>query len=133
MRRAFAVLMVSCLACSSASARPRHWYTNWKWWAGEAAIVGSLVADGRSTCLGYSRGLVEANPLARGTRSCASAVSILLTAGTVYTGLHVESYRTLENDPSKAWRAVSLVSVPAVVCAFHCTIAARNYDRLPER
>lgn len=133
MRRVSVLVLVLAACCSSVDARPRHWYTSAKWWAGEAVIVGALVADGRSTCLGMSRGLVERNAIGYGSRSCGGAVAVLAVGGAAYTTLHAFSERLLRDDPSRAWRTVSLVTVPVIACAFHCTAAAQNYAKLPPR
>lgn len=133
MRRAPSAVLAVLLFASPCLAAPHHWYKSGKFWIGEAVIVGSLVADGRSSCVGFSRGLVEGNPLARGSRSCGEAVSVLALGGAVYTGLHVWAARLNYNEPSRAWRILGAVEVPVTVCAFHCTAAARNYEKLPAR
>lgn len=130
MKRAFSAVLVLFACSASLDARPRHWYTDWRLWAGEAAIVGALVADGRSTCLGFRQGLVEGSPLARGSRSCGAAIGALVAAGSVYTTLHVTSVRLLRDDPSRAWRTAGYAAVPAVACFFHCRAAVHNYNLL---
>lgn len=133
MRRLATLALLFMVAVPAAHAHPRHWYTDWRTWAGEAAIVGSLIADGRSTCLGFSRGLTEGNFLDHGSRSCGHAIAILTAGGAIYTGLHIWEAKLNHDEPSKAWRTVGYLSVPVVVCAFHCTAAARNYEKLPPR
>jgi hypothetical protein len=133
MKRAIVLLLAGIVLAAPAHARPRHWYTDWKWYAGEAVIVGAVVADGRSTCLGFSRGLVENNPLARGSQSCGASVGALTVGAVAYTGLHAW-YHTLPSDSTpKFWKAVNVVAIPIVVCSFHCTAAINNYAQLPPR
>lgn len=122
------VLVAWLLFAVPASARPRHWYTDWKWWVGESVIVTAVVLDGKSTCDGFKRGLVEGNFVLRGSTSCGKNLGLLVVEGAVQTGLHAESYRLLRDDPSPTWRAVSLVTVPVIACSFHCTAAARNFS-----
>jgi hypothetical protein len=129
MRFIFGWFLVLIFCVQGVDARPRHWYTDWHWWAGEAVIVGAVIADGRSTCQGFSRGLVEGNPLDRGAHNCGSAAGMLAVGGSIYTVLHIESYRILQNDESRAWRGLSLVTIPAIACAFHCTAAVNNFHK----
>lgn len=133
MRRLAVLLVLASVVPACTPARPRHWYKDWRVWAGEAMIVGSLVADGRSTCLGFSRGLVEGNAIGRGGRSCGQAVSILAVGGGIYTGLHIWENKLNEGETSKPWRAAGYLSIPVIVCSFHCTAAALNYEKLPPR
>lgn len=128
MRAAISAVLVLFLCSASVQARPRHWYTDAKLWLGEAAIIGSLVADGRSTCVGFRHGLVEGSPLDRGTRSCGASIGVLVAAGSVYTALHVESVRLRRDDPSRPWRIAGYTAVPVIACAFHCTGAIHNYN-----
>lgn len=132
MRIALALLLA--LLCSARmEASPRHWYSDGKFWIGEAVIVASTFADARTTCKGFSRGLVEGNPLAQNSNSCGSAIAILSIGTVIYSGLHVASYRILQDDNSKRWRALSLITVPAIACAFHCAAAVHNAQITPAR
>lgn len=133
MRRLAVLLVLASVVPACTPARPRHWYKDWRVWAGEAMIVGSLVADGRSTCLGFSRGLVEGNAIGRGGRSCGQAVSILAVGGGLYTTYHLWLAKLNEDETSKPWRAAGYLSIPVIACSFHCTAAALNYEKLPPR
>jgi hypothetical protein len=128
-----ALVLALAVASSPIAARPRHWFTDWRGWAGEAVIVGSVIADGRSSCVGYSHGLVEAGPLRSGQHSCAQAVSLLAVGGAVYTGLHIWQLRLNEDEPSWKWRTAGYLTMPATVCGLHCTAAAHNYRLIGQR
>jgi hypothetical protein len=123
-------LFLALLCCGTISARPRHWYSDPKFWIGEAVIVGSTYADARTTCNGFGRGYVEGNPLDRGAHNCGAAIGILSIGTGIYTGLHIASYRMLQDDTSKAWRGVSLVTVPAIAFGFDGVSAIRNARKI---
>jgi hypothetical protein len=127
------VILAILLASTPCSARPRHWYTDWHTWAGEAVIVGALVADGRSTCTAFNHGLVEGNFLLAGSHNCGQAVSVLAVGGGIYTGLHIWDVKLNETEPNKYWRFVGHWSIPIIACSFHCTAAALNYEKINAR
>jgi hypothetical protein len=133
MQRILSALVVCLLASGSVEARPAHWYTDWKTIAGLAAIAGSLYADGKSTCTGYGRGLVEGGALGSGTHNCAAAIGVLSAAGIAYGGIHIWLRNEAWNETSRPWQIFERVGMPAIACAVHCSIAAHNYQILPPR
>jgi hypothetical protein len=126
MRKALAVLFVSLMACAAADARPRHWYTDWKMYAGVAGIAGPLIADGVTTCNGLAQGGVESNGFARGSHSCAKVSLQLAAAAGYYTAIHIFTVRYFEHDPRTVYRDLSLIDAPIIVCAIHCSAAVTN-------
>lgn len=132
MHRAIPALLVLLFASTPCLARPKHWYKDWHTYVGEAAIIGSLLADGRSSCLGYSRGLVEGNALLHGSTSCGKAAAVLTVGGGIYTGLFIWEEKLNRGETNKWWLFAGDYSMPAIACAFHCTAAIKNYEKLPE-
>lgn len=130
MRQVIAVIVLVIVTASAASAEPRKWYKSGKWWAGEAVIVGALVADGQSTCRMFKYGYYEANWILHGSRSCGQAVGLLVGVGALDTTFHWAGYRLMRNDPSPLWRASQYFVVPAIVAVGHGGAAIHNY-RLP--
>jgi len=133
MRKAFLAMLVLLVASASVDAAPRHWYSDARWWAGEAVIVGSVIADGRSTCTAFGRGEVEWSILARGTTSCKRITLSLVGAASAYTVGHAVSYKLVENDPSRTLRTIRFFTVPAVIFFAHGTAAIHNYQTLQPR
>lgn len=131
--RILLITLCALLCGAQVDARPRHWYTDKQFWLGEAVIIGATVADAKTTCDGFHRGLVEGNPLDRGSHSCGATIGLLSIGTVVYSTLHIASYRMLQDDDSRRWRALSLVAVPAIACAFHCSAAIHNANLGPAR
>jgi hypothetical protein len=130
MRLIIIPLICALLVCGTADARPKHWYTDWKVYVGLGVITGAVIADGQSTCLAFSHGYVEAGHFGRGNTSCAKATIGVTAAGALYGTTYILQARHFEESNSRAWRAISLVALPAIVVAGHGSAAIHNYDLL---
>lgn len=121
-----ALALISC-AGANLHAEPSWLHRHWRTIAGDAVIIGALVADGHSTCRGFAHGLVEGNRLARGSHNCGATIGILAGAGVGYVTLNYFSHRLMHDDPNKYWRFAGYWSVPAIVAAGHGGAGWHNY------
>ena len=96
-----------------AGAKPRHWFTDPKWWGGEVVIGLSTAADGATTAHGLSLGLAESNPLLGGHPRNGVIIGAGLSYFAIATAIHVTAWKLLRNDPNKVWRNSRYFIVPA--------------------
>ena len=94
----------------------KRWYKSKQWWAGEALMVGAIAGDARTTSHRCA-GCVESNPILGGNPSAKAVYGLAAVNLTVQTTLHWWSYNLGKNDPSAAWRAVSLWGQPVAIGA----------------
>lgn len=128
MKRFATLAAIVFLVPAVAQARPKHFYEDWKWWAGESVIIAAVALDGHSTCQGFNRGLVENNFLARGSTSCGRTAGSLVAGAGFYTALHLLDRKYVADGQSRVWDFLGYTEVPIVACAIHCTAAAHNYS-----
>lgn len=146
--------VLALLLASSAAARPKHWYKDPKWWAGEALIGAAIAADAHSTSRGVGMGLVESNTWALGARPSNTRIAgISLGYFAIQTALHASAWhvthhvpladscsewidpptgrkisRCTEFDQDRlGWRIVGYTAIPAVVLIINGHNAAKNY------
>lgn len=138
-----AVVLLLALAVP-AQAAPKHFWRDWKWWAGEAVIATSLALDAHSSCRGISMGYYEGNRLLYGSRSCAAVSGAAAGGFAFYTTLHALAWHCesnigwkcygLNQDDGKyrkAWQTFAYTGIPATAVAFNLRAAIHNY-KLPE-
>lgn len=79
------------------------------------AFLTVQTADVTTTCVGFSRGLAEGDPLR--PRSCVgvSALQGLTAAGTVYFGEHL-------NEPQRRWYYILLTGISAAVVVHNVSL-----------
>lgn len=126
------ILLAICLALAlpiNGYAKPKHWYTSKKFWAGEAVIGLSVFLDYQSTQRNHAFG--ESNRIFNGVvgnnPSTARVAGFGLTAFAVESATHVALYKLSENDPSKYWRFAGLTAQPAISFGVHVPAAIHNY------
>jgi hypothetical protein len=129
MSKLTVVGMTMCLltAAASAEARPKHWYKDWKWWAGEAVIAGAFVADSYSTSLAQSRRVgIETNPFLGPHPNNGAIARLSLTGFAIETTLHAYMWH-LSNEDTKGWRAFGYTAVPGAGAVILGRSAAHNF------
>ncbi len=94
---ALAVIVLFLLAVP-AQASPRHWYSDAKWWAGTAVIVGATALDVQSTCRNFGRGYVEGDFVIRGSTSCGEVSGIAFSAAAFSVGMHALAWHCQQED-----------------------------------
>lgn len=122
-------LVVAALA-RSADATPRHWYTDKKWWVGEAVIVGSTMADAASTCRGVGRGGVEQNMILGPSPSCGHVFAFEVGATGYWTFFHALDWHLMngENPDAKlGWRVFGYTVIPIAAFAVNGSAAIQNF------
>jgi hypothetical protein len=127
MKRIAAALLLASLLPASCLAAPGFWRRHWQEVAGDGLIVLATVNDGYSTCQGFSRGLVEASRLGRGSHSCGLTVGVLAGATVFYGIMNRLSNHELNDDPGKVWRFAGHWTIPAIAAGYHGEAAIHNY------
>jgi hypothetical protein len=111
----------------SAEARPKHWYKDWKWWAGEAVIAGAFVADSYSTSLAQSHHVgIETNPLLGPRPNNGAIAGMSLTGFAIETSLHAYLWHSCIDD-TKAWRVTAYTALPTAGVLIIGRSAAHNF------
>jgi hypothetical protein len=128
-KRFVGILLLAALLCGSADAQPKHWYTDWKWWAGEAVIGAAIAADAHSTSRGIGLGLTERNTWAFGPRPSNGRIAgVSLGYFAIQTTLHAAAWHVERNETNKYWNTAKYVGVPAAVAIINGHNAVRNYQ-----
>jgi len=133
--RVASVLVVLLLTASLAQAqyqsegKHRHWYTDWKWWVGEAAIAGLRAADGHSTARARSRctGCVETNPFLGKHPQNGGIIAISSVGFAIETGLHIASWKNCPSE-SRAWQIACASLAPGIDAAISLRGIVHNYS-----
>lgn len=125
--------LICCLAllslAASAEARPKHWYTDKKWWVGTALMGAAIAADAHSTSRGVGMGLQERNTWAFGSRpSNARIAGISLGYFAIQTSLHAAAWHVERNETSKPWNVLKYTALPTTVLVINGHDAAKNYQ-----
>lgn len=98
-----------------------------KWWVGEAVILGTLAADGQSTCRAFGQGYHESNPILQNTSRCRNVALFVAGAAVAQTVAHLLVHRYSQRIDGKWWHLQGYVAIPAVVVAIHGSAAIHNY------
>jgi len=114
------------------NAKEKHWYSDWLWWVGEAAIAAAFAADAHSTALVRDRcpGCRETNPVPGphpSNRRLVMGSGIVLFGSA--TALHIASWKACP-DPSreyKSWHVACDALIPAIAASFVVPAAVHNY------
>jgi hypothetical protein len=136
--RVTSLLLALLLSCGVVQAQHRwnakekHWYSDWLWWVGEAAIAAAFAADAHSTALVRYRcpGCRETNPVLGphpGNRRLVMGSGIVLFGSA--TALHIASWKACP-DPSreyKSWHVACDTLIPAIAASFVVPAAVHNY------
>jgi len=133
------IALVLCLVfgCVTEAAPRKHWFTDPKWWAGEAAIAAAIVADSHSTA-SRPPGAVESNWLLGRNPSNRKVALVSLGYFGIQTSLHAAAWHVTHHVPLAdgsgyaqdrlGYRAVGYLGVPFVVGILSGHAAARNYE-----
>jgi len=121
-----------CDADYQAWVRPRlgdRWYKDKTWWAGETlGVLLPLALDADSTIRNQSQGCIESNPLLGSHPSNAKIIGVTVVGAGIQTTLYWLSYRLSHNDPSRTWRIIGQLGVPAAVWSTNGRSAINNYQ-----
>jgi len=111
---------------------PKHFYSDWKWWAGEAVIAAAIAADVRSSILVLDRcpQCTEQNPLLGKRPSHKKLIGVGLAAIGIESGLHIANWHLGHDDPNRFWRGMAYWSVPVIVGSMEGYYAHHNYGLL---
>jgi len=127
MRRSALFTLLLFTLASSVEARPRHWYTDKKWWVGEFFVAASIGADAASTVQRTGR-QVEGNHLLGKNPSRRSVIGVAVLSMSIQTSLHAEAWHiTVGEDDTKPWRLVAYTGVPIICMSIYGTAAVHNY------
>jgi hypothetical protein len=127
MNRTLAIAAIVLLAVVPVEASPRHWFTDKKWWVGEAIIATSVALDAHSTCQAVGRG-VETSIAFPGPRSCGATAGISFGAFGFYTALHAAEWHVGHEDPNRVIRGLTPWMISAAVAPIHLHAAVHNYS-----
>ena len=129
MKRVTAILiaMLWLTMPGSAWSKPRHWYSDPKFWMGEAVIAGALIADGATTVNGLHRGMMETNPILGAHPSTARVAGYDVTLFAGYTAANAAEHHLTRNE-SKPWRVAGYVAIPAIAASAHGYAAIHNSE-----
>jgi len=112
--------------------KPRHWYTDWKWWVGEAAIAGIRFADAHSTALARSRcaGCIETNPIIGKHPGNGDIIALSSVGFGIETALHIASsvHCPDVNWDSRPWRIACDALMPGIDAAISVPDIVHNYS-----
>lgn len=127
MKRALlCILVLSFLPLAAqAQSKPKHFFQEKKWWIGEAVILASVAVDYAYSSRAISSGFQEGNILLGPYPSTGRMVGIGFAVAGFWTAVHAGSYEIMKNDPSPAWRNLSLMSTPIEAGIIHGYGAAR--------
>ena len=124
----FAAVLLLLVFAGSTEARPRHWYKDWRWWAGEAVIGAAIAADAHSTSRGIGQGLRESNTWVFGSKPSNGRIAgISLGYFAFQSTLHAVAWHVERNETNKFWNVAKYTGVPATVAIINGHAAARNY------
>ena len=92
-----AVLML-ILSVPGQAAPKKHWYTDAKWWAGTAVILGVSALDVQSSCRAFAEGYHEENFVIRGSQSCGQVSGFGFSFAALSVGLHAMAWHCQQDD-----------------------------------
>jgi hypothetical protein len=137
------ILMASPM---SASAAPKHFYRDWRWWIGFGVVAVTDILDAHSTCVAFDKGIAYRegrDPLIRGSRSCGDVVKVATLGFAIHTTLHaiiwhcsessfhpIKCYGMNDNESRyrNIWQPIQLATIPVINMASHLPAAIHNYQ-----
>src|SRR3974390_676398 len=127
MRKTLIVLTLFVTSAIPAFGSPKHWYTDKKWWVGEAVIVTAVALDMNSTAGAIHRGGWETNVFLCPHPSTRRIAIMGTAAGGYWTFFHALDWHFFHDD-SKGFRIFSYTAIPAIAVATHVPAAINNYS-----
>jgi len=131
-----AIVAALLLIPAQLEARPKHWYKDWKWWAGEAVIAAAIAADAHSTA-SRPPGYIESNWAFGRNPSNRRVAGISLGYFGIQTALHAGAWHFSHHVPTTdpqiyvedrlGWRIFGYAGVPATVAIINGRAAVKNY------
>lgn len=114
---------------SIGAARPRHWFTDKKWWLGEFFIAAAIGADAHSTVQRTGR-QIEGNHLLGRDPSRVKVIGLATLSFGLQTTYYAACWHlTTGEDDAKGWRIVGYTAIPVtVVSIYGLKGAIHNYQ-----
>lgn len=106
---------------------PKHWYTDWEWWAGETILLSEQFGDSYTTANRCNR-CQETNFLLGNNPSDSKIVAFSMVAAGLFTTLHIVSWKFCPdpNRRSRGWRFACNATQPAISSAFRIHTILHN-------
>lgn len=118
MRKTLATAVALIFLATPLAAKPKHFYSDKKWWIGVGVIGAVALLDGISSEHAYNRGAVEvgwdASPLIGAHPSPAASAGYCFGEFAVGAAFHWGAWKATHNDTSKYWRFAGYTTVPAI-------------------
>ena len=113
----------------SAEARPKHFFTDKKWWIGEFFIAAAIGADAHSTVIRTNR-QTEGNIFLGRNPSRAKVIGLASLSMGLQTSYYALCWHlTTGEDDTKGWRIVGYTAIPTeVVAIYGLKGAIHNYQ-----
>lgn len=119
---ALALLLVAPLA----GAAPKHWYSDKKWWAGEAVIGAAVFLDMHSTSQALHNGNTESNFLLGPHPSDGRVAAFGVGAFAYWTTAHAVDWHFFHNE-LLGFRIFGYTAIPTAALITHLPAAIHNY------
>ena len=122
------LLAILLLIAFPAEARPKHFFSDKKWWVGEFFIAAAIGADAHSTVQRTGR-QIEGNHLLGPNPSRAKVIGLASLSMGLQTSYHAFCWHlTTGEDDAKGWRIVGYTAIPVeVVSIYGLKGAIHNY------
>jgi len=127
MRTLLATILLLACALAVPAQTKRHFYSDKKWWIGEAVIGASWLASG--IAINHTR--AGATNLF-GNNTTSGKIALFETGiFSFYSGLHIVEWKLGHDDPKKGWRIFSYTAIPAVSASFGAATAVDALNSTP--
>lgn len=129
MKKVFVASMLIIIAAGPASARPKHFYTDKKFWLSEAVIGTAIFLDYHSTA--QHRLGTESSPLLGTHPSTGRIAGIGILDFGAETGFNIAFYKIAriggQANETRTWDTLGYLSQPTISLATHLPAAIHNY------
>lgn len=133
MKRLFVASMLMIIMSVPASARPKHFYTDKKFWLSEAVIGTAIFLDYHSTATHLYGN--ETSPLLGTYPSTGRIAGIGILDFVVETGFNAAFYKIAriggQANETKTWNTLGYLTQPTISLATHLPAAIHNYGLQP--
>jgi len=125
--RYLAAALLTISLTSVAEARPKHWFTDPKWYLGEFFVAASIGADAASTVQRTNR-QIEGNRFLGRNPSRQKVIGVAVLSMGLQTTYHALAWHlTVGEDDTKPWRVVAYTAVPIICMSIYGPAAVHNY------